>query len=300
MRRKTSVTDELLDAFVNRPLAAVVVKAVAPTPVTPNHLTLAAATAGTVAGVAFALPSAGARLLGAAAVLLFMILDCSDGQLARVRGGGSVLGRIADGFADYWVAIAVHAGILTGLCRAAPLELLGRTLSPFDLFLLVLAAGVTMAVNAGRFDHHKQRYLAHTDAAREPETPETYLAVARATRSPVVRLGLETFARYVRAQQGPAYLARLAEARQTASDPRRAASFARDNGPLVRLWSLTGPTTQVGAIGLAALFSTVSPGAFVDYCVATIVGVNLYCVAVWLYQGLLQGTAGALPISRSR
>lgn len=281
-----SVTDEPLDAYVHRPLANLVVRGLLRTRVTPNELTFASLVLGTVAGAAIgAADATRAWLYPVAALALFasMVLDCSDGQLARARGGGTVLGRIIDGYADYWVALVVHVGILVQVSRA-PIAVAGHPMGPAEKFVFVLAAGVTMGIAAGTFDHHKHRYLAHTGAAREPENPETYLAEAERQRFAVVRAGLRLFALYVRTQQGPAFHRAAALAQETASDPSRVARFVRDNSLLLRLHGLTGPTMHNGAIGLAACLAPFVDHAFVWYCAGVIVAVNLHGLALHLVQ----------------
>jgi hypothetical protein len=141
-----------------------------------------------------------------------------------------------------------------------------------------------MALNSGRFDFYKQRYLAHTDGNREPESPATYLAAAAVSDSLVDRLVLRLFAWYVRIQQGPAYLRGVAEAKACARDPERVAKFIAGNGPLVRLWSYSGPTMHNALICLAAALVPVYPNAFLGYCVFAIVGVNVYCAVLALFQ----------------
>lgn len=283
-RAKVAVTDELLDAYVNRPLAAYVVKAVERTAVTPNQLTLASAAFGTVAGAMFALDHPFAPLAGAVALFFCMVFDCSDGQLARARGGGSVVGRIFDGYADYWVAFCLHLGILLGLGHTG-VTLFGRQLGGFERFLFVLAAGVSMGVNSGRFDFYKQRYLAHTGASKEPESPALFLDEAERSSSLLEKAALKFFALYVRVQQsGDGFHASVAAARHTASDPQRVARYASENGALVRLWSLSGPTMHNAAMCATACLVPFAPQAFVWYCLFALVVVNVYTFILWVAQ----------------
>lgn len=282
-RGKVSVTDELLDAYVNRPLAGYVVRAVASTRVTPNQLTLMSATWGTVAGVCFASSAPYAPTAGGLALFLCMIFDCSDGQLARVRGGGSVVGRIFDGYADYWVAFCLHLGILLSLGNTG-VTLLGHTLGGFGRFLFVLGASVSMAVNSGRFDFYKHRYLAHTGVSREPECPEMYLAEAARTRSWIEKGALHLFAMYVRTAQGAAFREQVAAARHTASDPQRVRHYQSENATLLRLWSLSGPTMHNAAMCAAAIIAPFAPESFTWYCLFAIVVVNVYSFVLWVLQ----------------
>lgn len=283
-RSKVAVTDELLDAYVNRPLAAYVVKAVVRTSITPNQLTLASAMWGTIAGACFAITHPFAPLAGAVALFLCMIFDCSDGQLARARGGGSVVGRIFDGYADYWVAICLHYGILLQLGHVGA-SVLGHPLGLAGRVLFVGLAGLSMGVNAGRFDFFKQRYLAHTGAAREPETPQLFLEEARRSTSLLEKAALRFFALYVRViQKGDGFKQGVAAARHTASDPARIARYAAENGPLVRLWSLSGPTMHFAAMCATACLLPYAPQAFVFYCWFAILAVNAYTAILWVLQ----------------
>jgi hypothetical protein len=220
-----------------------------------------------------------------------MVFDCSDGQLARARGGGSITGRIYDGLADYVVAFSLHLGILLTLGNRGAV-LFGHALDARERFFLVLTAGVSMAINSGRFDFYKQRYLAHTDANREPESPATYLEAADKSDSAIDRAALRVFAWYVRLQQGPDFFRGVAEAKSCARDPERVARFVAGNGPLVRLWSFSGPTMHNALICLAAALVPVYPNAFLGYCVFAIVGVNVYCAVLALVQRRIRATAG--------
>ncbi len=285
-RSKTSVTDELLDAYVNRPLAAYVVRAVVSTPVTPNQLTFVSMAFGVCGAVLVALgPSLSpfAPIGGGVCLFLSMVFDCSDGQLARARGGGSLSGRVLDGYADYVVAVALHVSLLYALAHSF-VALFGHPFGAFERFLVVLFAGASMAINAGRFDYYKQRYLAHTDPSREPERPQLFTDEAARAKSWLERAALLLFAAYVRTQQGPSFDEAARLAKETASEPARRAQFALENGPLVRLWSFSGPTMHNGALSAAAMLAPFVPQAFAWYCLFAIVPVNVYCAALRILQ----------------
>lgn len=283
-RARVTVTDELLDAYVNRPLAAWIVRAVLPTAVTPNQLTFVSAMWGTLAAVCFASSNPAAPIAGSVALFLCMVFDCSDGQLARARGGGSLVGRILDGYADYWVALLLHAGILIHLAHTG-VVLFGHTLTGFERFLFALAAGVSMGVNAGRFDYYKQRFLAHTGATREPETPQMYRDEAARTRSIVEKAALLLFAAYVHVQQrGDGFRESVAAARHTASDPDRVQQYVAENAALVRLWSLGGPTMHLGVMCATGLLVRFVPDAFTYYCLFALVAANAYSAVLWILQ----------------
>jgi len=111
-RRTRKPNDIIWNRFVARPLAAVVVVPLARTGITPNQvtfLTLPVFLAGAV--VLALLPSWGA-LIGAAAIIeLSYVLDCADGQLARLKGTSSPVGAHLDFLMDELKAFALIAAI---------------------------------------------------------------------------------------------------------------------------------------------------------------------------------------------
>jgi hypothetical protein len=271
-----SLTDELLDAYVNRPLAEKLVARVAPYPsITPNLLTGVSALFGTLAGVGFVYAPA----VGSVCLFVSMVVDCSDGQLARLRGGGSLYGRILDGYADYWVAFSVHLGMLISIVQSKA-TLFGHRLTPLEAFGFVLASGICTALHAGRLDYVKHRYLAHTGAQREAETPADYLEAAARAEGRVERVLLRLFAMYVAAQVGTGASSAKDEARATASSPLRVAEFRRQNDLLLRLWTFAGPTTHMGLLTMAALVHPIYPGTFVVYGLVSLIAMNAFALAL--------------------
>src|SRR5690606_27203806 len=110
--------EELVDLHFHRPLAfAFVLKPIEwlrLEAVTPMKLTLASIAIGVVAGiVAWFTPELGpwASALAAALTLVHVVLDCSDGMLARCRGGGSHFGMLVDGMGDGVVGLALFLGL---------------------------------------------------------------------------------------------------------------------------------------------------------------------------------------------
>ena len=108
MGPRAMITDELPDRLLFRPLAAVLVRPLVKTPITPNQITIVSALFGVASGVALATRHTWVFTL---LIGVMLTLDCADGQLARLRGGGDIWGRIADGIADYVTALAFHVGL---------------------------------------------------------------------------------------------------------------------------------------------------------------------------------------------
>jgi phosphatidylglycerophosphate synthase len=115
-RRTRKPNDILWNRLVARPLAAVVVAPLARTKITPNQITL-----GTLlvflAGAALMafVPGWGALIGGAAIIEFSYVLDCADGQLARLKGTSSPVGAHLDFLMDELKAFALVAAVAVRL-----------------------------------------------------------------------------------------------------------------------------------------------------------------------------------------
>ena len=102
--------------WVARPPAAIVVYALRGTPITPNQVTFLSAVIAAGACAMFALLPGHAWLIAAAAVFeLSFMLDCADGQLARLRRTASPLGHLLDFLMDELKAMLLLACVAVRL-----------------------------------------------------------------------------------------------------------------------------------------------------------------------------------------
>src|SRR5258708_13300113 len=102
--------------YVARPPAAIVVYALKGTRITPNQITFGSAIACAGAAAMIALAPGWAWLVAAALVFEFsFVLDCADGQLARLRKMASPLGHLLDFLMDELKAMLVYACVAVRL-----------------------------------------------------------------------------------------------------------------------------------------------------------------------------------------
>ncbi|GAB2916695.1 CDP-alcohol phosphatidyltransferase family protein [Nonomuraea fastidiosa] len=94
-----------------RRLSIYVTWALAKTPVTPNQLTWVMTVAGVAAGFVLALPGLWAAVGAALLIQVYLLLDCSDGELARWTGKTSLAGVYLDRVGAYFAEAAVLAGL---------------------------------------------------------------------------------------------------------------------------------------------------------------------------------------------
>jgi phosphatidylglycerophosphate synthase len=131
LRALENPRDGYLDRAIHRRLSRPTTRLLLRTPLTPNHVTIAGVAIGIAGGWLIGSPSAAGVLAGIAALILSGVLDCSDGEIARIRFTESRLGHLLDVTGDTLVHVALLAGIARQLARvgewpgAATLGLLG-------------------------------------------------------------------------------------------------------------------------------------------------------------------------------
>jgi hypothetical protein len=104
--------------WIARPPAAILVYALRGTPITPNQLTFLSAVVAAVACAMFALLPGHGWLIATAVVFeLSFVLDCADGQLARVRRTASPLGHLLDFLMDELKAMLLYGCVAVRLWR---------------------------------------------------------------------------------------------------------------------------------------------------------------------------------------
>ena len=118
-RRTKKPKDILWNRLVARPLAAVLLVPLARTHVTPNQVTFASlAVFVAAAALLVGLPGWTGLLIAVAAIELSYVLDCVDGQLARLRGTSSPVGAHLDFLMDELKAFMLVAATGARLWRA--------------------------------------------------------------------------------------------------------------------------------------------------------------------------------------
>jgi archaetidylinositol phosphate synthase len=109
--------DGYLDGLVNRHFSRSTTRLLLPTPLTPNHVTIVGVAIGIVGGVLLGSASTAGVLAGVAALFVSGILDCTDGEIARIKFTESKIGHLLDVTGDTLVHGAVLVGIATRLAR---------------------------------------------------------------------------------------------------------------------------------------------------------------------------------------
>src|SRR5437588_1467837 len=110
-------SDELINIYILRPIAAAIVWLIYPTRLTPNHVTSMAILIGMASAFAFSLSTTASITVAGILIVLKDILDDADGQLARAKELYSRRGRFLDSVGDFFVNLAVFAAITWSVYR---------------------------------------------------------------------------------------------------------------------------------------------------------------------------------------
>ncbi|MBL8602501.1 MAG: CDP-alcohol phosphatidyltransferase family protein [Myxococcales bacterium] len=273
--------EEIIDLLVHRPLAHLIVVAVVSTPITPDQLTIVSMLVGVVGGLATLssyVYGVSHLALGGLLLIASAVVDCSDGQLARLRKSSSVYGRMLDGSVDAVVQVSVvpaallhvywrHGGSSLGLASTAALPSLGASWSATTWLVIGTLAVVTGVIHTMLYDVFKNVYLRMTQPGKregdeDPEDVEAEYAAAKARGLTLIdrfrygmyrgylpqqRAAMRALDPYIpsRFRDFPAYSEALA-----------ARFRARERG-LMRGWSFYGIGTHIFGLGVAMIFDRV-------------------------------------------
>lgn len=115
--KKSVEHDGVVAYYMGRPLGRLISRVLVHTPITPNQVTLLSLLASVCGAALAAVGGYWWFLTGTALYLFGMVLDCVDGDLARVRVEGSVLGQWLDSVVDDISTCAITVGMGVGLYR---------------------------------------------------------------------------------------------------------------------------------------------------------------------------------------
>jgi phosphatidylglycerophosphate synthase len=263
--------EEYFDLWIFRPLGFIVAKAVQPIGITPNQLTVLAMICGICSGYVFSIGTLQAFLWGAFFYFLFNVLDCSDGQLARIKRSSSVAGKILDGAADYVAGIAIYTGIGIGYVNYFP--------NPAVWWVLLVLAALFNTIHSIVIDSERFRFTHH--AWGRPHQLSNDLEYYKLELHRLRNIPGTWFERFVL----NTYLVYLNISRFFHKPPKNP-NFIYDPGiyyrkfrKLMKAWTFLGPTTHITIIIVSCIFMRPDIAAWI-----ILVPMNIY----WLLLVLIQ------------
>jgi len=270
---KMKEVEEFFDLSFYRPLAFLFVKSIYSTNLTPNQITLISMICGVLGGVAFGVGTSTAMLAAAVLLVLYDVLDCSDGQLARLKKNGTRIGRILDGVADYVVVTAVYIGMGVGFANGSD--------DPLFWWLMIAVAGISNGAHSMLVDYYRNRFL--DTVLQRVSTFEEDLDVFEEERQAMRRAGGHWFERavigvylwYSSFQRGLTS-GKKEHAVLNTTDPQE---YYRRNRIIIRLWLFLGPTTQITWMVICALWNRLD-----IYLFGLVIGGNLWALLLYPFQ----------------
>jgi phosphatidylglycerophosphate synthase len=230
--------EELADVYFFRPAGAVVAHAARRLRLSPTQLSVFGGLIGIVGGSLLYDVRLGLSAFGL--LILHGIVDSADGQLARLTGRTSELGRLLDGVAGYVTHAAMYVALVAGI--------LARGGSPIVLVWAV-AAAVSNVVQAQMYDYHRTAYATVVVRGRAPQATAPAVGARWVRGLLALYTGVQRRLIGTHAEVERVLLRRAEDGRAAEADRLRyRACFYW----LVRGWNLLGDNTRFYAIGVLA------------------------------------------------
>lgn len=172
---KSIETENKIDRIFYRPIGFKIAQSLRNTGITPNQITIISIFVGAGAGFLFYHEGLGFAIAGIVVLVVANILDCVDGQLARLTGIKSQIGRILDGMAgDIWFT-SIYIGLALRLTH-----LYGTP----SFFVLAVLSGLSHLVQANITDYYKtlHLYFINREKGKEFQTLEQIKAQHKAMK----------------------------------------------------------------------------------------------------------------------
>lgn len=162
---KSIETENTVDRVFYRPIGFRIARLLRGTGITPNMVTILSIFVGAAAGILFYPENILYNIIGILCLISANILDCVDGQLARLTGIKSEIGRILDGIAgDIWFACIYVCFSLR----------LANEYGTYCFFALAVLSGLSHLLQANITDYYKTLHLffISKDKGKEFQTVE--------------------------------------------------------------------------------------------------------------------------------
>jgi phosphatidylglycerophosphate synthase len=149
IRRDVEI-EELTNRFFIHPVAGKVAILCAQRGITPNMVSLTGMACGILAGFAYYhYRDFTPAIIGFLLMIAWHIADGADGQLARLTGAQSEVGKVLDGICDYVTFFSVYIGLGLAMARQ----------DGAGVLLLVALAGACHAAQAAAYEAERQDYV---------------------------------------------------------------------------------------------------------------------------------------------
>ncbi|MDE6207456.1 MAG: CDP-alcohol phosphatidyltransferase family protein [Muribaculaceae bacterium] len=181
---KSLDTEEGIDLAFYRPIGYMWARLAKRLGIRPNAITIASIFLGVGAGVAFYSTSIWVNIVGMLLLVWANSFDSADGQLARMTGDYSRVGRILDGLSgDLW-----FVSIYFFICLRVNHTELYFAEHPWLIWIIAIAAGICHGKQAATADYYRQFHLYFLKGKEGSELDTASILKERYTDTPWSKL----------------------------------------------------------------------------------------------------------------
>jgi len=267
--------EEILDRLFYRPVGYMLAQLSRALTLTPTTITLLSIVLGVIAGRLFYYPDTGLTVLGMILLVAAEALDSADGQLARMTGRGSKLGRILDGLATNIIFLSIYGHLCARIIQSG---------GPPWIVPVALISALSHSLQCAVADYFRNAYLWYVYTEHRGELDQSvavrvsYRALSWRT-NPVKKALLRIYLNYTRQQElMTASFRRLFVATRrrfgTTLPEWLRSEYARENKPLLKYYNLITSNTRMIALFIVLLASV--PQAYFVFEILVLNAVLLY------------------------
>ena len=271
---KSFDVEEIIDLVIYRPISFAFVKLIYPTNITPNQITVVAMIFGILGGMFYMFGDYNFFVLAASSFFICNVLDCADGQVARLKKNGTRIGRIIDGLIDYVTTIFGFIGAGVALANSVHY-------GPVFWFLII-AGGISRGFQNMYFDYFRNLYMRYVynkvdDVKREIEAYEKFRAdIAKTKGRYVVKFLVDIYVSYSKWQM------KITKHIVLDVSPEE---YKKKNKFILRLWSWLGSTTHLTSFIIFTLLYRIDL-----YFWATLIFGNIILIILFIRQKAILNT----------
>ncbi len=265
---KSFDVEEILDLIIYRPISFLFVKLIYSTSLTPNQLSVISMFFGLGSGVLFYFGEYRYIVAGGISIFISNVIDCADGQLARLKKNGTKVGRIIDGFIDYVTGASIFFGIGFALHHI--------TGDALYSWVLATLGGFSRVLQNMFFDYYRNMYLQYVynkvndvneEIAEFTEEKERLKSIKGKLIDKVL---VNIYLKYCNLQKNSTKHVELDVTPE---------EYKRKNKTVLRIWSWIGSTTH---LTLVIIFCFINRPDI--YLIFTITLGNLIFIIIFLLQ----------------
>ncbi|MBZ0263265.1 CDP-alcohol phosphatidyltransferase family protein [bacterium] len=261
---KALEVEEWADLLIYRPLGFLIALPLRKTPVSPNLVTLFSVIVGVAGAVGISLGTVQGIFWGGIFYAFSNVLDCSDGQLARMTGKFSRYGRIYDGVADYVVGLVTFLAIGIGWQP--------ETYPTWFWWMLVFLGGIVSTTYQGlHLNHVRESYLHAINASHTAGNTVKAKKEKKSRKRKFFLIPFFTlYLLYLKTEKG---VRRNVKVPHEVADPNKRPRFLHTT---LILWTFNGKGSHVTVLTLFLLLA--KPEIYLWF---TLIPWNLYIMIVW-------------------